>query len=192
MSIYSFHEKLQGSFEKEGAFDRIYWTYFKNVADIERIDRFTEMDKQRIGLDTNIVLQSGERIRAQEKWRERRFTGDFLIEYCSVWKDGECKSPGWIYSCDADYIFCAYELSDLVKIYPVVQLKIAWANNKTEWQTNAANRKSKFKRIVSETERYGVPQYQTFSIAVPCDILEEEIRKTMRFDFQRKLNEVTA
>jgi len=182
MIVHSFNEKLQFSLSKhvEGALDRIYQNYFFNVSDITRIERINNMNRQRAGIDTIVTLSSGEEIKTQEKWRKRKFTNDFLIEYCSVYQDHKCKKPGWIYTCDADYIFAVYEFSDLVKIYPVVQLKLAWTNNFETW-----------------IQKYRIPpapnwEYDTLNVAVPCEILENEIRRVMRFDFQQRLVGVTA
>jgi hypothetical protein len=68
----------------------------------------------------------------------------------------------------------------LVKIYPVVQLKIAWNSNKEQWIRDHRN-------IIARN-----PSYVTKSVAVPTTILEDEIRKAMRFDYQRKLSGVFA
>lgn len=170
--IHSLPEQLQFSWSKEGKLDRIYQSYFKNVATIKRINR---MDRQRAGVDTEITLQSGEKYIIQEKWRTREFTGDFLIEYISVEKRGECIKRGWIYDIDADYLFVVYAPSQLVKIYPVAQLKLVWSENKTAWIRD-----------------YRVPParnegYNTHNIAVPCDILEKKLIDQMTFKYQQSL-----
>jgi hypothetical protein len=171
--IHSFTEKLYFSKSKEGALDDIYKSYFKNVVDIQRIER---MDRQHAGIDTEILLESGERIIVQEKWRTREFTNDFLIEYISVERNGECISPGWIYTIDAQYIFAVYAPSNLVKIYPAAQLKLVWQANEEEW-----------------INKYRLPParnngYNTHNVAVPCDILETKLIEQMTFTFQRQLS----
>ena len=178
----SFDEDLTYSKCKEGALDRIYLNYFQNVTGISHIERIDEMTRQRAGIDTIVTLNSGETIRTQEKYRTREFTGDFLIEYCSVFKKGICEKPGWIYTIDADYLFAVYAPSQLVKIYPVVQLKIAFSNNKEKWI-------SKYRIPPAKTiDRYTKEiLYYTHNIAVPCEILEQEITKVMRFEYQQKL-----
>ncbi len=180
LGVHSFNECLALSRSKEGALDRIYQNYFQNVSRVSRIERTDDMSLQRKGIDTFVTLNSGEVIRTQEKWRFRPYTNDILIEYCSVWRNGECQAPGWIYTCDADYLFIVYQPSDLVKIYPVVQLKIAWNSNKEQWIRDHRN-------IIARN-----PSYVTKSVAVPTTILEDEIRKAMRFDYQRKLSGVFA
>jgi hypothetical protein len=174
--IHSFNEQLAFSESKNGKLDLIYQNYFQNVTGVNRIDRINEMTRQRAGIDTIVILNSGEKIKTQEKWRTREFTGDFLIEYCSVHRNGECEKPGWIYSIDADYIFAVYAPSELVKIYPVVQLKLAWANNHEEWLL-------KHRKIRAQNR-----DYITLSIAVPTDILEKEITRVMKFEYQQSLN----
>lgn len=174
--IHSFNEQLAFSKSKEGSLDSIYRTYFQNVSGVSRIERIDEMTRQRAGIDTIVTLNSGETIKTQEKWRTREFTGDFLIEYCSVSRNGNCEKPGWIYSIDSDYIFAVYAPSQLVKIYPVVQLKIAWSNNKDCWISTH--------RII----RAQNPNYITLSVAVPTDTLEHEITKVMQFEYQQKIS----
>ena len=167
MIIHSFEMQLQYSHDKEGSFDHIYKEYFQNVAEITRIARVTDMDKQRHGIDTIITLDSGEHIGVQEKWRQRNFRGDFLIEYCSVQTGNTCDTPGWIYTIDSDYIFVAYA-DGVVKIYPVALLKIAWANNKIKWIP---------RYFIQPAQNYG---YMTLNVAVPTKILEPEIIKAMQ------------
>ena len=180
---YDFDEQLKKSKEYEGSMNTIYRNYFQNVAGIKQIERVDDMCRQRGGVDALITLDSGEHIVAQEKRRYIEFKGDFLIEYCSVWRDGDCKSPGWIYTIDADYIFTVYEKSSLVKIYPVVQLKIAWDTNCHKWTDPRVYLNGR-----SETyPRRGLRGYETLWCAVPCAELEQEILKTMRFDFQQKI-----
>lgn len=170
MKVYGFLEQLQLSQSKEGAFDLIYHNYFKNVKEIRRIDR---MDRQRAGVDTEVTLESGEKIVIQEKWRQIRFMNDFLIEICSVETNGACNKPGWIYTIDADYIFVAFPTSQLVKIYPVAQLKLVWSANKDEWV-------KKYRNIYANN-----PGYKTRSVVVPCDVLERKMMDQMTFNYQR-------
>ncbi|MFA4974889.1 MAG: hypothetical protein WC683_19985 [bacterium] len=172
--IHSFNEQLAFSQSKEGAIDDIYKNYFKNVV---KITRLPFGQRQRVGIDTVVQLASGEEIRTQEKWRTRPFSGDFLIETCSVWKNGECVKPGWIYTIDAEYIFAVYAPSQLVKIYPVTQLKLAWDSNKDDWMRS-----------------YHIPParnrgYETHNIAVPCAVLESALLSTMSFSYQRQLTD---
>ncbi len=171
--VHSFTENLYLSKTKEGALDEIYRSYFKNVDKITRIER---MDRQHAGVDTEIVFESGERVVVQEKWRTREFTNDFLIEYISVEQGGECKKPGWIYTIDADYIFTVYAPSQLVKIYPVVQLKLVWSANKDEWI-------QRFR--LSPARNWG---YRTHNVAIPCELLERKILDQMTFSYQRELS----
>jgi hypothetical protein len=178
---YDFDEQLKKSKEYEGCMDGIYKKYFNNVSSIKTISRVDEMNRQRAGVDTIITLNSNEYVVVQEKRRYRKFEGDFLIEYCSVWQDEESKALGWIYTIDADYIFTVYEKSSMVKVYPVVQLKLAWFSNSHKW-TNP----HLYKNGRTETrQRGGCRGYETLWCAVPCEELEQEILKTMRFDFQQ-------
>lgn len=159
---------------KEGVFDHIYHTYFKNVKDIRRINR---MDRQRAGIDTEVTLESGETIIIQEKWRRRKFSNDFLIEMCSVEQQGSCIKQGWIFTIDADYIFVVYEKSDLIKIYPVAQLKLAWSKYKVEWYR------------AYETRKVKNTTYNTIILIVPVDVLEAAINEMMTFTYQRDIND---
>ena len=178
--IHSFTANLAASQTKEGALDKIYKAYFKNVSGVNRIRRVDDMGQQRAGIDSIITLNSGVTLKTQEKWRFRPFTNDFLIEYCSVYQNGECKSPGWIYSIAAAYIFTVYEPSELVKVYPVIHLKIARSNKKNKWFES-------FRHVKEDTATY-----VTKSVIVHTSTLEDKLLRTMRFDFQQELNWVTA
>lgn len=171
-TIHNFSEQLEFAKGKEGCLDKIYAKILKTVVKIETI---SDPTRQHNGIDRQITLQSGECITTQEKWRKREFTGDFLIEYCSKYRNDECKKKGWIYYIDADYIFTVYEKSQKVLIYPVVQLKLAWDENEKLWI-------QKYKKIVSHNYNY-----DTISVAVPCDIVEEAIQKKMHFEYQQTL-----
>jgi len=166
--IHCFQDCLQYSHDKEGSFDYIYHKYFKTVSNIERV---TDTKRQKNGIDTIITLDSGEIKLVQEKWRERTFTDDFLIEYCSVEQEGICVKPGWIYTIDADYIFVVYGHSRIVKIYSVAQLKLAWSENKEQWI---------YKYNLPPAQNEG---YYTHNVAVPCNILEQELLTQMTLTF---------
>jgi len=165
--IHSFADSLKFSHEKEGELDKIYREYYGSV---EYIARVHSMDRQHAGVDTIITLSSGEEIHTQEKWRTRKFTDDILIETCSVYRDGECEAPGWIYSLDADYMFTVYS-DGVVKIYPCALLKKAWNENKQKWEKTC-------QRIVVHNDTY-----DTICRIVPCADLEREIgaRMTTRY-----------
>jgi len=170
--IHNFNAQFYFAREKEGALDAIYRNYFKNVSSIER---GLPLKREHYGIDSIIHLDSGEQIRTQEKWRKREFTDDFLIEYCSVERKGTCQKPGWIYHIYADYLFAVYEPSERVKVYPVVQLKLAWNEYSFDW-----------------IQQFSIPParndtYLTRNVAVPCNILENAIREVMTFDYQRRL-----
>ena len=173
--FHDFKEMLDFSKSKEGKLNKIYAKYFQKISEINYIERTDDMEKQRRGIDTYVTLVSGEIIRVQEKWRTREFTDDFLIEYCSQYKYNSCWKKGWIYTIDADYLFVVYAPSDLVKIYPVVQLKIAWSNNKDEWIKKYNLRPAK---------NWG---YVTLNVAVPCGELEQAITEVMKFEYQQKI-----
>lgn len=179
--IHSFTKSYQYSETKNGSFDRIYHNYFQNVTGVSKTETITDKHRQKIGIDKVVYLKSGEQIRVQEKWRQRKFSNDFLIEYCSIYQNGACRSPGWIYTIDSDYLFAVYELSELVKIYPVVQLKIAWANNRDHWI-----QEPQYFKIKAYNEQDG-NTWVTLSVAVPCPELESEILRVMRFDYQQTL-----
>jgi hypothetical protein len=180
----TFNDDLKFSQSKEGSLDRIYSLYFENTNSINKIDRISDMNRQRHGIDTEIILASGEKVVIQEKWRRRKFEGDFLIECCSVWRYPSCRNPGWIYTVDADYIFTVYEQSGIVKIYPVVQLKLAWSNNKDKWLKD-----DRYKKIyVENKQRNFKDDYDTLSVVIPCEELEREITKVMKFEYQQKLD----
>jgi hypothetical protein len=181
----TFDEDLEFSKSKEGALDRIYKSYFKTVGSVEKINRIGEMTRQRSGVDTELTLESGEKIVIQEKYRRRNYADDFLIEFCSVCRSSKCKRDhcstcqgrGWIYTIDADYIFCVY-LNDVIKIYPVVQLKLAWYANHAEWMKNYTH---------MATTSNGWTKYGTLFSTVPVAELEREILRATHFEYQQQL-----
>jgi hypothetical protein len=172
--VATFGDDLRFSLTKEGTFDHIYHTYFKNVKAIRRISR---MDRQRSGVDTEVTLDSGETIVIQEKWARKRFLGKFLIEQTSVERNGIHEKPGWIYTIDADYIFMAYQESELVKIYPVSQLKLAWSKYKNAWC-------NLYRPIPIKNQTYN-----TWIVLIPCDVLERAINEMMTFSYQRAVGD---
>jgi hypothetical protein len=170
--IHNFTEQLDFAQSKEGNLDSIYRRYFKNVIKIETIDN---KSRQNSGIDRQVTLQSGETITTQEKWRKREFTNDLLIEYCSVYRNDECKKSGWIYHIDADYIFTVYAPSQKVLIYPVVQLKLAWDEYEKYWL------KTYPKKVAHNND------YDSLNVPIPCNVLEKAIQEKMQFNYQQTL-----
>jgi hypothetical protein len=178
-----FLNDLNYSIDKESKMDSIYKSYFKSVKHIKRydMDDVDDIKKQYAGIDTQIILESGERIRVQDKWSRYPFKGLYLIEYLHIYIHGREPKHGWIYTTDADYIFSVYGESNIVKIYPVVQLKIAWSYNMNEWL-------NKYLKIEVPNPKPPNPtQYITHCVLVPCDVVEEEITKVQTFNYQRPL-----
>lgn len=169
-------EDLKFAQSKEGVFDMVYKNYFKNVKEIKRIER---MNRQRAGVDTEVTLESGETIVIQEKWARQEFKGKFLLEYISVEQKGKCIKKGWIFTIDADYLFMVYEKSDLIKIYPVAQLKLAWSKYKEVW----------YNKYKYDTFSIKNATYNTHVILIPADVLEAAINEMMTFTYQRGLND---
>jgi hypothetical protein len=140
-TIHSFPVSLEYAKSKEHLLDKQFQEYFQTKGEIIYIET---LNRQRAGVDIEITFESGEKVIVQVKWRDRPFSNDFLIEFCSVFKNEECKSPGWIYTMDAAFIFVVYEKNGIDHIiqYPVPPLKLAWKNNKDEWMRKYRIRKA--------------------------------------------------
>ena len=176
MVVHSLMQQLEYSFSKEGKLDQIYRQYFSTMGGIKRIARENfNMKKQHNGVDSKIELCDGEHITVQEKWRTREYTGDLLIEYCSVYQSGVEVKTGWIDTINSHYMFVVYAPSQVVKIYPVAQLKRAWTLNKDVWK-----------------KKYRMPNvynkgYITLCVAVPEDILQKSMWETTSMQYKLDL-----
>jgi len=162
---------------KEGKTDQILLQYYPNIKEIHRVP---QMDRQRVGIDLEIVLDNGERFTCQEKWRRREYSGDFLIEYCSVEVGGECKKPGWIYTIDSNLIAAVYPASEVLVILPVLFLKRAWGKNKDSWM-------QRFRKIPTRNDGYN-----TLSLIVPMSEIWDAIKSETVFHYQQALWSVEA
>jgi hypothetical protein len=168
MAAHDFETDLAFAASKEGKMNKIYGKLFKNLDHVETI---TDKVRQHNGIDRLLVLRSGESVTIQEKWRRIEFKHDFLIEYCSVYKDKKCVKKGWIFSIDSNYIISVYPASQIALIYPVLQLKLAWDEYGTEWI-------KRFGTIAAKNSGYS-----TLNVPVPCDVLEEAMREVMHFNY---------
>lgn len=168
--IHDFDTNLIFSEKQEGKLDSAYYQYFGTVKSIKTIQ---DKDRQHNGVDREVTLESGETIVVQEKWRTINPTGDILIEYCSVYQNYECKTQGWIYDIDSDYLFYVFGPTRDTLVYPVFQLKLAWKKYGEAW---------KMKYPIIKAKNYG---YITLNVAVPCEVLEAAILETMHFRFQQ-------
>ena len=179
--IDTFNDALQYSFSKSGKLESIIRSFFKNV---DRVVDVSDMKRQRCGVDYDVFFKSGEMCVIQVKWRKRKFSGDFLIEFCSVSAEpypdeGDCKKLGWIYTIDADYIFVIYEEDDLLKVYPVSILKLVWQENQRDWV-------NLYEIPSARTYRNG-NRYFTRNAAIPCNLLEQKMIEKFSFNYQRTL-----
>lgn len=170
--VHDLKDQLEYSFSKEGKLDKIYNQYFQPLGGIKRIARENNnMKKQHNGVDTEIELCDGQFITVQEKWRTREYTGDILIEYCSVCKDGVMIKTGWIDTINSHYMFVVYAPSQIVKVYAVAQLKRAWQAHKEEW-----------------IAKYKIPPaynngYVTLNVAIPEEVLHKAMWDTTTLSY---------
>ena len=171
MTVHDLQEQLAYSFSKEGKLDYIYTKYFAAQGIKKIIRENGNWKKQHNGIDTEIELCDGEHITIQEKWRTREYTGDILIEYCSVCKDGVEIKAGWIDDIHATYLAVAYGPSQVMKIYPVAQLKRAWQANKEAWI-------KQYKLAPARNNGY-----VTLNVAIPEAILKEAMWQTTSMDY---------
>lgn len=142
-------------------FDNFYFRAFPGLAYVEFAE---DMEMQRKGIDKILHFKSGYTVTIDEKKRRKDY-GDILLELWSVW---ERKKRGWLYTCKCDYI--VYAIMPFKKVYllPTLLLKKAWIENQSEWIKT-------YKEITAYNRGY-----VTKSIAIPTDILLEQISNQMK------------
>ena len=178
LGVHSFNECLALSRSKEGALDRIYQNYFQNVSRVSRIERTDDMSLQRKGIDTFVTLNSGEVIRTQEKWRFRPYRTTFSLSIVACGATASVRRPVDLHVMQTT--FSSSINRSFGEDLPCRSTENCVELNKEQWIRDHRN-------IIARN-----PSYVTKSVAIPTTILEDEIRKAMRFDYQRKLSGVFA
>lgn len=134
---------------------------------------------QRAGIDRSVILANSKRLTIDEKVRgKNKITGkvydDISLEYWSVFYGNGNKSnqPGWV--CKpllCDYI--AYAIAPLGVCYllPVLQLRLAWRENRADWV-------ARYKEVRAKN-----PGYETISVAVPAGVVMGAIQSAHCLQF---------
>jgi hypothetical protein len=125
MKTHTFHEKLSQEKEESVKID-VFLTQWYHV-----IPTSLELDKRgidRILIDKEDLTVS--KIDYKHDWRASE-TGNAFIETCSVYKEGECKKHGWVYTGGADDIY--YNVVGEETIY-VVPKSLLITITETRWE----------------------------------------------------------
>jgi hypothetical protein len=168
---YNFDDELEFSNARRKELDVYYKTRFGSAIQIKR---FLLIERERNGVDVEIVYPNQEKITIQEKIRRKNYS-DILIEYCSQYDQTrqECIKPGWIYSLFATYLVYVLGMNN-IKVYPVHELRKVWELNQSRW-------KDKYESLYAKTvDKQGNIKYLTLNCPVPIETLEREIEKLIK------------
>lgn len=162
--VHDFYERLaysqQGS--DEGFWNEVYEQAF--VGFLSATPVLGDSQAQRLGIDRLVFLSSGQVLRIDEKKRDTVYP-DILLEYLSNDRTG---AKGWIEKeLQIDYLAYAFMPIKKVFLYPWQQLRVAWKRNGASW-------KKRYRNVAAQN--YG---YKTWSVAVPIEVLDIAIRKTL-------------
>jgi hypothetical protein len=157
-----FHQDLAYSLEEREneMFDRFYYRVFPGLKLIEFAN---DMEMQRKGIDKILHFRSGKTVTIDEKKRRVAYD-DILLELISV---VEKNRPGWLFTCQCDYIVYAIMPRQTVYLLPTLLLKTAWTKYHAEWL-------SAFKTINAWNNGYS-----TRSIIIPSDVLLKALSEEM-------------
>jgi len=166
MKYNDFDVDLQYSLDQREneLFDSFYYRIFPGLRRIKLVE---DLDLQKKGIDKILYFKDGRILTIDEKKRRKDY-GDILLEIWSIW---EQRKPGWLYTCQSDYIVYAIMSSKKVYLLPVLLLKRAWIMNGKNW--------IKSYDIISANNK----TYTTKSIAIPTNVLLEAISKEMSQTF---------
>jgi hypothetical protein len=149
----------------EGNFDRsINDAYFKAFPHLKEIRTVTELAKQRLGIDKELIFENDNIVYVDEKKRRVDY-GDILLEEYSNF---ETKKVGWLgrdkYT---DYIAYAVMPSHKVYFLPFLLLQKTWVENWAEWLL-------RFGRKLAINNGY-----TTSNIPIPVKVLMDSLREAM-------------
>jgi hypothetical protein len=174
---YTFSERFDFSTRD---IDEINVIYKNEFGDGIKIKRYLPLERERNGIDLEIILPNGERKTVQEKKRSKMYQ-DILIEYCSQFNQNTqtCNKPGWIYEISSDYLVYLFP-NKTAKFYPTVYLKNVWDKHGNRWKDLADRQADGFRLVQSATtSKDGKLQYLSLNVAVPTNIINREIEKEL-------------
>ena len=183
--VHSFQERLEFSLgvSSEGDWVSFYRRIWPDCLSIVRLDG--DSDQQRHGIDRIVILPNGREITIDEKIREKDF-GDILLEEWSVadfdWVQRKIirgRKVGWSLDPNkqCDYIAYAVLPSGVCYLFPFELLRLSFQYNLENWKNLQGSR---YPIAVANNG------YTTINVAVPWEILKEQIALQMRRRFARE------
>lgn len=165
---HNFAESLALSHEHEGApwWADVYRTAFPTMQAMVSVRN--DGWAQRGGIDRVLTLGCGRTIRVDEKVRAKDWP-DILVEY---WSDYDRRVKGWAgKDLACDYIAYAFIPSQTCYLLPFHMLRSAFRKNSRAWW-------DKYRHVAAKNNSNG-HQYTTMSVAVPIDVLMDDLRDAM-------------
>jgi hypothetical protein len=178
--VNDFKRDLSYSLEQreEKFWKAVYYKAFPNLTDM-RICH--DLDRQRKGVDRLVTLSSGDIIAIDEKKRRKQYT-DILLEYISVDRNN---APGWIEKDLAiDFLAYAFMPSKQVYLFSWPLLKRVWNHYGDRWINYARDKQDGFSIIVARNK-----SYNTYSVAVPRNILMKSIQTAAIIDVSKEFQD---
>jgi len=175
--------------------DKIFESYYRNKFDrVDRIEKVTSLEQQKLGID-KVIYQSGGRWITVDEKKRREVQPDIAIEvvHCykapdATWRDKPrtledalSRQPtreGWVFKNNCDFLVYAFMPSSMLYLLPFKLLVVATRRNWMEW----AKHPDVFKLIVSDKN----PTYYSVSIGVPTDTLFAAIESEMIDSFETR------
>jgi len=106
-----------------------YRNFFSPLGHVE-IKRVTEIDEQRRGYDTLVIIDGGEQYIKCEQKVDRHDSKNIVLE---LWSDAYNK-PGWLATARCDWLAYTYINSGVTQMIPFPALKRAFAENEPQWR----------------------------------------------------------
>ena len=150
-------------------FDNFYKRVFPGV---DKIEFFDALEMQFKGIDKRIWLKGGNSFTIDEKKRRKKYP-DILLE---IWSNFEKKKPGWLFTCQCDYIVYAIMPNSKIYMLPSILLKKAFISNRKKWLS--------YRSIEAKTKDKNTGEYYTtLNRAIPTKELLTAISKEMEHNF---------
>jgi hypothetical protein len=126
-------------------------------------------DHQKLGVDRSLIMSNSKQILVDEKIRRIKDCGDIMLEYIS---NNQKNTLGWVEKdLMCDYIAYGFLPDKIVYLLPVLELKRAWNESKSEWLELYGTRYAK---------NFG---YDTLNCPVPTTVLYDKINDMFRIEF---------
>ena len=156
-----FHDDLKFADSLSAELDAYYLERFPGAV---RVERITDLGMQRRGVDKIVHLRDGRTVKIEEKIRRKSWP-DFLLEIRS-----RGTKPGWLFTCQADYVAYFYLESREIYLLPVLLLQMAWLENGSDWERRYG---------IKEAQNTTLGGYVSKNIPVPRERLMQDIFQAM-------------